>query len=223
MLVPVPSIGILIALLGPTEASGAASRVAQAGWVASKLWILLLPALWHRLVDGRRLRLPAPRRDGMQAACITGLLFVVAIAMMYFLVGGRWIDVAAARARIAASGLDRPGLYLAMAVYWCTINSLLEEYVWRWFVFTRCQAVLSRGRAVVAAGLFFTMHHTIALAVFFADAKVVALASIGIWIAGATWAWIYLRSRNIYAAYVSHVFADVVIFWIGYRIVFGSG
>ena len=66
----------------------------------------------------------------------------------------------------------------------------------------------------------FTIHHTIALAVFFDDLRVVALASIGIWVAGATWSWIYLRWRNIYAAYVSHVFADLVIFWIGYRILF---
>ena len=142
------------------------------------------------------------------------------VAAAFAILGDRWIDLAAARDRIAASGLDRPGLYLAMAVYWCTVNSLLEEYVWRWFVFTRCRAVLTRKLAVVVAGLFFTIHHTIALAVFFDDLRVVALASIGIWVAGATWSWIYLRWNNLYAAYVSHVFADVVIFWIGYRILF---
>ena len=108
LLVPVPSIGILIALHGPTEAGGAASRVAQAGWVASKLWILLLPALWHRFVDGQRLRLPAPRRAGMLAACVIGGLFVAVIAAAFAVVGERWIDLATARDRIAASGLDRP-------------------------------------------------------------------------------------------------------------------
>ena len=39
--------------------------------------------------------------------------------------------------------------------------------------------------------------------------------------ASATWSWIYLKSKNIYAGYVSHVFADIIIFWIAYQIAFG--
>ncbi len=46
------------------------------------------------------------------------------------------------------------------------------------------------------------------------------LASLGIGIGGVTWSWLYLTYRNIWAAYVSHIFADVVIFGIGYVLIF---
>jgi membrane protease YdiL (CAAX protease family) len=109
--------------------------------------------------------------------------------------------------------------YLWGAVYWCTINSMLEEYVWRWFVSTRCEVLMPRRLAVMAAGLLFTLHHIIALDVYF-DWRIVVLGSVGVFIGGTTWSWLYLRYRNIWAAYVSHVFADVIIFAIGWKLLF---
>lgn len=223
LLVPAPSIGVLVALLGPRDEAGRASALGQAVWALSKIWILLLPVLWHRFVDGMTLRIPRPSARGMGAAVVTGGLFAVTIAVAYFTVGQDWNAGSDAGERIAQTGLDQIGLFLLMAVYWCTVNSLLEEYVWRWFVFTRCEAIMQRYVAVIAAGLFFMIHHTIAMALYFDDSRIVVLASLGVWIGGATWSWIYLRWRNIYAAYVSHVFADVVIFWIGYRLIFLNG
>jgi hypothetical protein len=51
---------------------------------------------------------------------------------------------------------------------------------------------------------------------------VTLLGSTGVFIGGATWSWIYLRWRNIYAAYVSHVLADLAVFGVGWYIVFGG-
>ena len=223
LLVPVPTIGLLIVLLGPKDEAGRATPIGQAVWVSSKLWILLLPVLWHRFVDGMQVRIPRPSGSGMRAAVVTGIAFALTIVVAYTTLGRAWIAGSDAGARIADSGLDKPWLFLLMAVYWCTANSLLEEYVWRWFVFTRCEAIMQRYLAVVAAGLFFTIHHAVAMSLYFEDVRVIVLASLGVWIGGTTWSWIYLRWRNIYAAYVSHVFADVVIFWIGYQLVFLSG
>jgi membrane protease YdiL (CAAX protease family) len=221
LLTPAPSIGVLVALLAPRGEDGQAAWWAQGVWAASKGWILLLPVLWHGLIDRRKPALPRPRWAGMPAALITGVLIFAIIAATYYTVGRRWFDPAIVAQRISEAGLDRLWLYVLMALYWCTINSLLEEYVWRWFVFTRCEALMQRHVAVAAAGLLFTVHHTIALSLFFGEARVVVLGSLGVLIGGATWTWLYLRWRNIYAAYVSHVFADLIIFWIGYEIVFG--
>ena len=223
LLVPVPSIGILVALLGPRDEAGRATLVGQGAWALSKIWIFLLPVLWHRFVDDIQVRIPKPSGRGMRAAVATGITIAGTIAVAHYTVGRDWIVGSEAGARIAETGLGQVWLYLLMAVYWCTVNSLLEEYVWRWFVFTRCEAIMQRYLAVIAAGLFFTVHHAIAIGLYFDDSRVVVLASLGVWIGGATWSWIYLRWRNIYAAYVSHVFADVVIFWIGYQLVFKSG
>jgi len=215
LLVPAPSIGVYTAAYGsPGTALG------QGVFMACKVWLLLLPLLWHLFVDRHRPTLPRPTRKGMKAAIVSGALIFLAIAVGYWLVRDR-IDAPTVREKAFAVGLSTPAIYLLGAIYWCTINSLLEEYVWRWFVFTRCEVLMPRWSAVIASGLFFTIHHVIALAAYF-DPFITALASLGVFVGGATWSWIYLTSRNLYAAYVSHVFADVIIFIIGYRLIFGG-
>ena len=46
------------------------------------------------------------------------------------------------------------------------------------------------------------------------------LGSLGVFLGGVIWSWIYLVYRNLWAAYVSHVAADIVIFGIGYTLLF---
>ena len=216
LLVPVPSFGTWMAMV---QAEG---PVGQTIFFAAKLWVLVLPVAWLVLIDKRRPALPLPRRDGMVAAIVSGSLIFLAIAIGYWFLGRRWIDAQFMRDRAHEIGLSTPVLYLLGAVYWCTINSILEEYVWRWFVVTRCEVLMRRAPAVIVSGLLFTLHHIIALNVYF-DGRVTALGSLGVFIGGATWSWLYLRYRNIWAAYVSHVFADIIIFIIGWQIIFAAG
>ncbi|MCH8166191.1 MAG: CPBP family intramembrane metalloprotease [Planctomycetes bacterium] len=216
LLVPVPSFGTWMAMV---QAEG---PVGQTIFFAAKLWVCVLPVAWLVLIDKRRPALPLPRRDGMAAAIVSGSLFFLAIAIGYWFLGRHWIEPEFMRDKAHEIGLSTPVLYLLGAVYWCTINSILEEYVWRWFVVTRCEVLMRRVPAVIVSGLLFTLHHIIALNVYF-DGRVTALGSLGVFIGGATWSWLYLRYRNIWAAYVSHVFADVIIFIIGWQIIFAAG
>ncbi len=215
LLVPAPSIGIYIAVYGSPG-----TVFAKGFFTLCKVWLLVLPLVWHLRVDKQPISLPRPNRKGMAAAAVTGTVIFLAIGAGYFLFG-HWIDPTLVSDKAAEVGLSSPMIYLLGAVYWCTINSLLEEYVWRWFVFTRCETLMPKALAVIASGVFFTLHHIIALTAYF-DWRITVLGSVGVFIGGATWSWIYLTYRNIYAAYLSHVFADVVIFWIGYKLIFGG-
>jgi len=193
----------------------------MAAFFASKVWVALVPLFWLMCVDRKRPTFPRPSGRGMVAACVTGSLIFVSIGAAYLLFARSWIDAEVVRERVVSSGLSTPLLYLLGAGYWITINSLLEEYVWRWFVVTRCEAVLPRWSAVAASGFFFTLHHVIALwDIFSPNWRIIVLGSVGVCIGGMTWSWIYIRYRNIWAAYVSHVFADVIIFGIGYQLLF---
>lgn len=214
LLVPAPSLAVWVA------AYGAPGTFGQVFFIGCKVWLMGMPLLWYMLVDRRRPTFPRPTRTGMAAACATGVVIFLMIGLGYWLIGDR-IDADAVREKAFQVGLTSPLIYLLGAVYWCTANSLIEEYVWRWFVFTRCQALMPKALAVVAAGAFFTIHHVIALAAYF-DWHITAIASFGVFIGGTAWSWIYLRYHNIYAAYVSHVFADIIIFIIGYRLIFGG-
>ncbi|MFA9477716.1 CPBP family intramembrane glutamic endopeptidase [Phycisphaerales bacterium AB-hyl4] len=216
LLVPMPSIGVFLAMIAMPD-----TAVGKGVWTFSKIWLALFPLAWFLLIERGRIRMPRPTRAGLLAGVVTGSIIVAGIGLGYLLIGRHIIDETIVREQAIAVGLTSPLLYLGMAVYWCTINSLLEEYVWRWFVFTRCEAIASRYVAVGLSALFFTLHHIIALSVFF-DFGITVIASLGVFVGGATWSWIYLRYRDIWGAYVSHLFADVIIFGIGYIMIFGG-
>jgi membrane protease YdiL (CAAX protease family) len=147
-------------------------------------------------------------------------VIAAAIVAAWWWVGRSWIDPEAARATAEKAGIGVRERYLLGALYWCTVNSLLEEYAWRWFVTTRFEAIVPRPAAVLASAAAFSLHHAIGLGAYF-DARVTALGTLGVFIGGAAWSWIYVRYRNIWAAYVCHVCADLAVFWVGWRVLFG--
>lgn len=219
LLVPAPSLGIWLAMYAMPG-----TMIGQLAWGASKLWLLLLPAVWGRWVDHQRWRIPHFRGRGRHFrglgwGLLTGLLIFAAIYGAFLLFGHHMMDAAFVSGQARSRGLKSPVIFVGMGIYWCTINALLEEYVWRWFVFTRCAALTHRNTAIIASALLFTVHHVFALAIYF-DWRVTLLGSGGVCIGGATWSWLYARYGNIYAAWLSHIFADAAIFVIGYQLIF---
>lgn len=213
---PAPTLGVLAAAyIWPESALG------PLVFGVFKVWLLAMPVVWLMSVERQSPKLPALNAQGMPAAVVTGIGMCICIVGAYWLFR-HWIDTGSVIDQIETVGLGVPWVYVAAAAYWCTVNSILEEYVWRWFVFTRCEALMPRFPAVMATGIFFTIHHVVALAYYF-DWRLTVLGGLGVFIGGATWSWIYLRWRNIFAAYVSHVFADLAVFGVGWHLVFANG
>jgi membrane protease YdiL (CAAX protease family) len=151
-----------------------------------------------------------------------GLLIAGFIVLVYFItLRLGWIDPASVRTRADATGLNNLRLYLAGAVYWITLNSLMEEYVWRWFVYRQFEVLLGGPGAIFASALAFTAHHVIAMAGQF-DWLMTVLGSFGVFVGGAVWGWLFQRYRSVWPCYVSHAIVDVPIFVIGYWLIFES-
>ncbi|MEM8783531.1 MAG: CPBP family intramembrane glutamic endopeptidase [Planctomycetota bacterium] len=223
---PVQLIGTTLAMVAFPEATWT-----KVGFGVAKVLLMLAPVVWLLKVEKVPIKIPRWSNRGMLWAHGTGALIFTVIAGVYYGFAHAWTDPTVMLEKVRQFGLDRIGLYLLGALYWCTINSMLEEYFWRWFVYERLRDVLPTslrgkavgvGLAVFVCGLLFTAHHVVALSVYF-DAKTTALASLGVFIGGVTWSWLYAKAKNIYAAYVSHVWADVIIFWIGWQLIFGGG
>lgn len=216
LLVPVPTIGVLMAMLFDPGPFG------QAVYGASKVWILLLPLAWLTLVDGKKPCVSSPRSaKGIPLGVMLGVIIGSIIVGGYLLVGKQWIDADAMRAVADRNGLDEKWKYLALAGYLCVVNSLLEEYVWRWFVFHHCAALMPRVAAALLSGLLFTVHHVFALGLQF-DWRITALGSAGVCLGGVTWSWLYLRFGTVWPGWVSHIIVDIAVFMVGWKIIFAS-
>jgi len=188
--------------------------------VTGKLWLVLLPVAWLKFVDRGQLGWSPPKLGGDRTGAILGLAIAAAIFAAYAIalhLGA--IHPEKITGRAAQTGLNQFRVYLGSAMGWITLNSLMEEYVWRWFVFRKFEVLLGSGLAVPAAALAFTAHHVIVLAAQF-DWPIALIGSLGVFIGGAAWSWLYLRYRSIWPGYVSHAIADAAIFIIGYTLIF---
>ncbi len=189
-------------------------------FVACKLWMVLLPVVWLKFVDRSPLSWSPPKLGGFGIAIALGMAIAVlifaALAVASHL-GAIHSDKIASRA--AQTGLNHLSAYLGGAICWITLNSLLEEYIWRWFIFEKLEILIGGKLAVIAAALAFTTHHVIVLAAQF-NWQITSLGSLGVFFGGVIWSWLYLRYRSIWPCYVSHAIVDAAIFAIGYWLIF---
>lgn len=214
LLLPVPSIGVLFGMiLLPEHIAG------KLIFFASKVWILAVPLFWHLVIDKQKLSWSEPVHGGFGVAVLIGVVISAIILIGYFAIGKYLIDVQLIKDMAQNTGLANPYVYLCGAVYWITVNSVLEEYVWRWFVVQRCRILMPVSAAIAASAFFFTVHHIVAMQIYF-NWLVVTIASVGIFIGGAVWSWCYVRYRSIWPGYVSHAIVDVAVFAIGYFLIF---
>ena len=136
LLVPAPSIGVLAGMvIFPDTALG------KGIFAFSKVWLLGFPLLWYLWIDKGRLSLSPPRKGGFGFGVLSGLMISAIILAVYVLLGDSFLDKSLLTEKIRAIGLAGITAYAGGAVYWICVNSVLEEYVWRWFVVKQSRAL----------------------------------------------------------------------------------
>jgi membrane protease YdiL (CAAX protease family) len=218
LIAPAPSIGALIAFhLAPGTAFGAAA------YAMGKIWLYAFPIVWLLLVERGRLCL-SPMRSGeivrgLAVGGVLGFLIAALVIGVFLLYVEPRLDASPLRQAMIDNGLDQPWRYIAACAWLATVNALLEEYVFRWFIFEKCMAILPALAAILTAAAIFTVHHVIVLRDFF-DWPLAMLTSAGVFLGGAIWCWCYQRFASIWPGYLSHAIVDMAIFIVGWRIMF---
>lgn len=216
LLVPAPSLGILSVLVfrpGP---------VGQAIFSAAKIWLLIFPVLWYLGVEKGSFSLSPVREGGLGKGFLIGLGMAALIFLSAWAFGVGHIDGSEIQSRVRDMGIGTPGRFAAGAAYWIFINSIIEEYVFRWFIGHQCETLLGKKTpAALLSAVFFTVHHTIALSTFLSPA-LVALASLGVFTGGFIWSMLYARHRSIWPGWVAHALADIAVFASGWYFIFGG-
>jgi membrane protease YdiL (CAAX protease family) len=215
LLVPAPSVGILAGMVfWPGTALG------KGLFMFSKLWLFSLPVLWYLFVDKGKFSLSPVRKGGFGFGLLSGGIITGIILAAYYLLGPIFLDNGVLVDKMRQVGLDTPLIYLGGTAYWICINSVLEEYVWRWFVTKQCEELFQPWLAVVCSAACFTLHHAIALNTFMPPVAN-AICSMGIFVGGALWSWMYVKYESIWPGYISHAIVDLCVFGIGALMIFG--
>lgn len=194
----------------------------QIAWFASKAWMLGLPLWWHLKVDCKSFSWSPIRQGGVVMSVALGSLFCAVMVLAWIFIGDARVDRSVFKASLEPFGLTDPKTYIAAAVFWTVGNSVLEEYVFRWFLVEKGEVVFGSSWATifVSAGIF-VLHHFFAL--WFLGFTLFAnlLASLGLFVGGVAFSWLYVRYRSIWIPYITHAMCDVVVFAIGYLLLFG--
>ena len=200
LLAPIPSFGVIMAMVvapGPTG---------KTIFTIAKLWLLVFPAAWYL-------------QGGLIPGAASGVVLAALIVIGAWLFGVQNMDLGPLRAAVREMGLNTVIPYLAGAAGWTLVNSLLEEYVYRWFIVRQCETLMPGGAAVITSAAIFTAHHVIAVSRYL-DPLFTILASAGVFAGGLIWSWLYLRYRSIWPCWISHVMADIAVFGIGWWLLF---
>jgi membrane protease YdiL (CAAX protease family) len=134
----------------------------------------------------------------------------------YFLAKDSLIDPGETKQIIDELGLSSPAKFLIFASSMSLVNSLIEEYVWRWFVFSKFKVLFGARPAIVLSAFFFTLHHVVIIESL-GSLWLVFLGSLGLFVGGIIWGWLYNKYNSVWPGWICHVAADTAIMWIAWR------
>lgn len=213
LIAPIPSLGVIAAMVV------APGPVGKTIFMAAKIWLLVFPTAWYLVVEKGSLSWSPPRRGGLAAGAASGAAIAGIIVVGAWLFGVQHMDLAPLRAEVQKMGLHMALPYLAGAAGWTFANSLMEEYVYRWFIFRQCDVLMRGPVAVIVSAAIFTAHHVIAVSQYL-DPILTIFVSAGVFAGGVIWSWLYMRYRSIWPCWLSHVLADIAVFGIGWWLLF---
>ena len=194
--------------------------IGQTIYFISKLYIFSFPLIWWLKVDRKSISFSPMNRGGLGVGIATGVVISLFIWLGYQWFGDQVIDPQKMRGLAAEAGFAKLRVYLVMVLMLSFGNALMEEYVWRWFVFTKSKVLWGTLAAAVVTGIFFSVHHAFALYPQFGW-PLTLIGSLGTFIGSLVWSWCYHRYGSLWPAYASHVVIDLMVFFIGYQILFG--
>ena len=140
-----------------------------------------------------------------------GAIFIITLA--YFLLG-QFVDFSNIEEQLRAYNITKL-TYPLIALAIILINPFLEEYFWRGFVF-RVFDKYSKG---YWTGILFALHHVVIVTGWFNWWQFL-LVTLFLSIIGILFNYIYKKTDSIYATWIIHTVADIIIVFIGYFVVF---
>lgn len=216
LIVPATSVG---ALASTFIAPGA---IGQTIAIGCGLWMVLLPMFWQRYVEQKPMHLHlAASQKSMGIGVILGLAMFGIILGSYWLVGRHWLDVADIRDRVDQMQMNVPLMIFGFGTFQTLVNSFIEEYVWRWFIYQKCEVVWGKKMAVWISATFFTLHHVILLVAYCNDLKLVAIGTLAVFCAGVIWARCFGIFRSVIPSYFSHLAADLALQIVSWHVLLG--
>lgn len=199
-------------ILFPTGAA------AQSIYTVTKILIVVWPILWYR-----HIKTPFTLRPTLAAVrygLVSGTIGAGAILLTFVLFKQYWLQFSPELIeKVSQLGISSVPIFLLFAAFLSLLHSLLEEYYWRWFVFTGLKQKFSPTMAGIIGSIAFAGHHYIILSQFF-PLPITLLFGTLVGIGGAWWCYCYHKTGTLFGNWMSHALIDAAIMGVGFVLVF---
>ncbi len=176
---------------------------------------LLLPilvAMCDREIDLKSLF--KLRKSGMVIALFLGLGIYALVVGGYFLLS-QIIDFSGIVGSLSENVGVQKNNFVFVALYISFINSLLEEFFFRGFVFLNIKKHCGRSFAYGISAFSFSLYH-VAMMIGWFELWVFGLVLIGLMIGGIIFNYLDEKQGTIYTSWLTHMFANFAINTVGF-------
>lgn len=109
------------------------------------------------------------------------------------------------------------GNLFLIGLYIIVINSLIEEYFWRGFLFEKLSALINPWAVYALTGVGFSLHHIMFYYDWF-SVSIFLLVTSGLVAYAMIMNYIFYRFRDLFSCWLIHAFADSAQIFIAFKI-----
>ena len=176
---------------------------------------LLVPLVASRIdKDVRYLSFLRPKKKGFLPAILLGVCIYVLIVGAYF-AASPFFDFS----KIAGSLQGDMGVtgenFLFVSLYISFVNSFLEEFFFRGFVFTNLKGSAGRKIAYLFSASVFGVYH-VAMMVGWFSPVLFLLVLLGLFAGGVIFNFLNEKTDTVYCSWLTHMFANFAINTVGF-------
>ncbi|MBQ2750355.1 MAG: CPBP family intramembrane metalloprotease [Clostridia bacterium] len=157
-----------------------------------------------------------PQKRGLLISLALGVMLYGVILGAYFLIGPYFDFSAIAGSLTQNAGVTRDN-FLYVSLYISFINSFLEEFFFRGFLFSNLKGLLGRGNAYLFSALLFSFYH-VAMMIGWFSPFLFVLVMVGLLVGGMIFNRLNESLDSIYASWLTHMFANFAINTIGFML-----
>lgn len=188
------------------------TRAAQVLYLLAKVFILIYPLFFMSKTDGFKQAFKMDFKGLSAGIAVGGVIFAAGYALFKIPAVFDVIAAAAPFVKRKAAGMGVADHYLTMAFVISFVHSMLEEYYWRWFLFGASKALF------LSAGAF-SLHHFVVLDFYYDWPAALALTFL-VFAGGVIFNLLYRCRKNVWGAWAAHAGADLLIFYVGYVLLY---
>lgn len=177
--------------------------------------LAFVPVLLTRLAKLTALReIFRFRKQGFAAALGLGLGVYAVILAAYFVVKP-YFDFSGIAGKLTQNAGVTKDNFLYVSLYISFVNSLLEEFFFRGFLFSNLKAGSARGFAYGFSAITFSLYH-VAMMIGWFNIWLYLLVLAGLAVGGVIFNYLNEKLGCIYASWLTHMFANFAINTIGF-------